>query len=313
MKIHVGLGKEGVEERLEKHGVSRRKFMKFCTAVSLAMGMGPTFAPQVAKALMQKKKPSVIWLHNAECTGCSEAILRATDPDIGTIILDVLSLDYHETIMAAAGEAAEEALHMAASNPDGYVCVVEGGIPTADGGIHGKIANKTMLEINQEIVPKAIATICMGTCSCYGGVQAAAPNPTQAKGVGEALGVTTVNIPGCPANPINVVGTIVHFLTKGVPELDDLGRPVMFFGKSVHEQCPRLAHFENGEFAPSFGSDEAKKGYCLYELGCKGPDTFNNCPTVLFNQTNFPIQAGHPCIGCSEPNFWDEMSPFYES
>ncbi|MBG0776568.1 MAG: hydrogenase small subunit [Desulfovibrionaceae bacterium] len=316
MKIMVGHGKEGAEERLNKHGISRRKFMKFCTAVAVAMGMGPSFAPEVAKALTKGKKPSVIWLHNAECTGCSEAILRATDPDIGTIILDVLSIDYHETIMAAAGEAAEEALHMAAKNPDGYVCVVEGGIPTAMHGIHGKIANRTMLEINTEIVPKAQAVIALGTCATYGGVQAAKPNPTKAKGVNDALGslgVNAINIPGCPPNPINFVGTVVHYLTKGLPELDDINRPVMFFGKTVHEQCPRVKHFDAGEFAPSFGSPEAAKGYCLYELGCKGPDTYNNCPTVLFNQTNFPIQAGHPCIGCSEPNFWDEMSPFYES
>ena len=315
MKIHVGLGREGTEERLNKHGISRRKFMKFCTAVAVAMGMGPTFAPEVAKALTSKKKPSVVWLHNAECTGCSEAILRATDPDIGTIILDVLSIDYHETIMAAAGEMAEKALHEAVSR-GGYVCVVEGGIPTADKGVYGKVANRTMVDYNTEIVPKAAAVIALGTCAAFGGVQKAAPNPTKAMGVNEFLGakgVNAINIPGCPPNPINFVGAVVHFLTKGVPEMDDLNRPLAFFGKTVHEQCPRLKYFEAGKFAPSFGSKEAQMGYCLYELGCKGPDTYNNCPTVLFNQTNFPIKAGHPCIGCSEPDFWDAMSPFYES
>lgn len=313
MKFSVGLGKDDVEKRLELHGVTRRDFMKFCTAVAVAMGMGPAFAPEVAKA-MTAKKPSVVWLHFAECTGCSESVLRAVDPDIGTLILDVLSIDYHETIMAAAGEKAEEALHAAVEHGD-FICVVEGGIPTADDGIYGKIANKTMLDMAREIVPKAKAVICLGTCAAYGGVQKAEPNPTKAMGVNELLGemgVNAINVPGCPPNPINFVGTVVYYLTKGLPELDGNNRPVPFFGALVHDHCPRLKHFEAGEFAPSFDSEEAKKGYCLYELGCKGPQTYNNCPTVLFNQTNWPVQAGHPCIGCSEPDFWDAMSPFYE-
>ncbi len=192
--------------------------------------------------------------------------------------------------------------------------MVEGGIPTKDNGAYGKVGGRTMLQMVKDIVPKAIATICIGTCSCYGGVQAAKPNPTGAKSVSEALGgITTVNIPGCPPNPINFVGAVVHFLTKGVPPLDQFGRPLIFYGKTVHDQCPRLPHFDAGEFAPSFGSAEAKKGWCLYNLGCKGPNTYNNCPKVLFNQVTFPIQAGHPCIGCSEPNFWDTMTPFYEA
>lgn len=314
MKFSVGLGRDGVEERLAARGVSRRDFMKFCTMVAVALGMGPGFAPQVAEALTAKKRPSVVYLHLAECTGCSEAVLRTVEPFIDTLVLDTISLDYHETIMAAAGEKAEEALHKAVSSPEGYICVVEGGVPTKDGGLYGKVGGHTMLSMVQKYVPKAIATICIGTCSCYGGVQAAKPNPTGAMGVSEALGgFKTVNIPGCPPNPINFVGAVVHFLTKGVPELDKLGRPKVFFGETVHDQCPRLKHFDAGEFAPSFGSDEAKKGWCLYNLGCKGPNTYNNCPKVLFNQVTFPIQAGHPCIGCSEPNFWDSMSPFYEA
>lgn len=313
MKFSVGLGRDGAEERLAAKGVSRRDFMKFCAMVAAALGMGPEFAPRVAEALTAKKRPSVVYLHMAECTGCSEAVLRTVEPFIDTLVLDTISLDYHETIMAAAGEKAEEALHQAISNPDGYVCVIEGGIPTKDNGIYGKVGGKTMLQMAKEIAPKAIATIAMGTCACYGGVQAAKPNPTGAKGVSDAIGIKTVNIPGCPPNPINFVGAVVHFLTKGVPELDSLGRPLVFFGQTVHDQCPRLKHFDAGEFAASFGSEEAKKGWCLYNLGCKGPNTYNNCPKVLFNQVTFPIQAGHPCIGCSEPNFWDSMSPFYEA
>ncbi|MEF3698982.1 MULTISPECIES: hydrogenase small subunit [Desulfolutivibrio] len=312
MKFSVGLGRENAEKRLEDRGVTRRDFMKFCASVAAAMGMGPAFAPKVAQALTAAKRPSVVWLHNAECTGCSEAILRTVKPFIDELILDTISLDYHETIMAAAGEAAEEALHKAVAAPDGFFLVVEGGIPMIENGAWGKVSGKTMLETTKELAPKAKGVICMGTCSCFGGVQKAKPNPSQAVSVKEATGVTTINIAGCPPNPINFVGAVVHVLTKGIPELDKDGRPNMFFGETVHDNCPRLKHFDASEFAPSFDSEEAKKGYCLYELGCKGPVTYNNCPKVLFNQTNWPVQAGHPCIGCSEPDFWDSMSPFYQ-
>ncbi len=326
MRFAVGLARDDVEERLEARGIDRRQFMKYCTAVAVAMGMGPAFAPEVAKALTGgsgKKRPCVVYLHNAECTGCSEALLRTANPYLDVLLFDAISLEYQETIMAAAGDAAEKALHDAVNNPDGFIAIVEGGIPTAENGIYGKVSNHTMLSINKDVLTKAKAVISYGTCACYGGVQAAAPNPTGAKGVNDALGsagVKAVNIPGCPPNPVNIVGAIVYYLQNGkMPELDDVGRPKVFFGKSVHEQCERLPHFEAGEFADSFDSEEARKGWCLYNLGCKGPSTYNNCPTAKFNSigdkpgVNWPVGAGHPCIGCSEPNFWDQMSPFYES
>ncbi len=313
MKFSVGLGRDDAEKRLERNGVSRRDFMKFCATVAAAMGMGPSFAPKVAEALTAKRRPSVIWLNNAECTGCSEALLRTIKPYIDALILDTISLDYHETIMAAAGEPAEEALHKAVESPDGFYLVLEGGIPTIDGGNWGMVGGKPMIELTKSIAPKAKGIIAMGTCSCYGGVQKAKPNPSQAVASSDVLGgAKTINIGGCPPNPINFVGTVVHILEKGIPELDNNGRPKMFYGELVHDNCPRLPHFEASEFAPSFDSDEAKKGYCLYEVGCKGPVTYNNCPKVLFNQVNWPVQAGHPCIGCSEPDFWDTMTPFYE-
>lgn len=315
MRIAVGLGQQRGEKELEAQGIKRRDFMKFCTAVAVTMGLGPSFAPKVAEALTGKR-PSVVYLHEAECTGCSEALLRTVDPYLDSLILDTISLDYHETIMAAAGEAAEEALEKAIANPDGFVCVVEGAIPTKDNGNFGYIANHTMLSLVRRIVPKAKATICMGTCSCYGGVQAAKPNPTGALGVNDALkdlGVKAICLPGCPPNPLNFVGTVVAYLTGQKIELDDYYRPLMFYGSTVHELCERRKHFDAGEFAPSFDSEEARKGWCLYDLGCKGPGTYNNCPKALFNQTSWPVAAGHPCIGCSEPNFWDDMTPFYEN
>lgn len=315
MRFSIGLGRDNAETRLEKMGVSRRDFLKFCGIVAAGMGMGPGFAGEVARALTMPRRPSVVYLHAAECTGCSEALLRSGQPFIDQLILDTISLDYHETIMAAAGEAAEEALEQAINSPDGFICVVEGAIPTADNGRYGYIAGRTMLDIAAEVLPKARAVVAYGTCAAYGGMQAARPNPTGAKGVNDCfaqLGVRAINVPGCPPNPLNLVGTLVAFLRGDEIALDKLGRPTMFFGRTVHELCERRHHFDAGRFAPSFASREAREGWCLYKLGCRGPLTMNNCPKLRFNDTNWPVGAGHPCIGCSEPGFWDSMTPFYE-
>jgi [NiFe] hydrogenase small subunit len=261
------------------------------------------------------KRPAVIWLHFGECTGCSESILRTMYPWIDELLTDVITLEYHETVMAAAGQQAEDQLHQAVEKYNGqFICVVEGAIATKYDGGYGKVGGRTFLEIAKEIVPKAAGTIALGTCATFGGVQAAAPNPGGYKGVGEALGLTTVNVSGCPPNPVNFVGTVVNYILLGkLPDLDSLGRPLFAYGKTIHDQCPRRSHFENDEFVEEFGSEEAALGYCLYKVGCKGPDTYNNCPVAKFNDgTSWPVEAGHPCIGCSEPNFWDKMTPFFE-
>ena len=309
------MGKEEeVFTRLAKKGVSRRDFMKFSTLMATTLGLAPTMVPKIAEAVATKPRPPVIWLHFAECTGCSEAFLRSTYPWADEIILDVLSVEYHETIMAAAGHQAEENLHNAMKKYKGkYVCVIEGAIPTKSDGKFGLIGGRTMMEIGKEVTKDALATICIGTCATFGGVQKAAPNPTGAKGIGEALGIKPVNISGCPPNPINFVATIVHYLLLGkLPELDDNGRPLFAYGKLIHDNCPRRAHYEEGNFVKEFGDEGTMNEWCLYEMGCKGPNTYNNCPQLLFNDgTSWPIGAGHPCIGCSEPDFWDEMSPFF--
>lgn len=315
MRFAVGLGKQSGEERLARQGISRRDFLKFCAAVAASMGMAPAFADDVAAALTGRR-PNVVYLHTAECTGCSEALLRMYKPFIDGLILDTISLDYQETIMAAAGQAAEEALEEAVNSPQGFICMIEGAIPTGMDGKYGYVGGKTMYDICRHILPKSKLNIAIGTCACYGGIQAAKPNPTGAKSVSEAfkdLGISTVNIAGCPPNPINMVGTLVAYLNNIQIDLDDLGRPLMFYRQTVHDNCERRPHFDAGEFAPSFNSEEARKGWCLYDLGCKGPVTYNNCPVVLFNETNWPVGAGSPCIGCSEPHFWDDMTPFYKN
>jgi len=310
---------KSVEDRLSQKGISRRDFLKFCGIVSTAMGLAPSLTPRIAEALTSAQRPPVVWLSMAECTGCVESQLRTSYPWIDQLLLDVISLDYNETIMAASGHAAEEALQATVKKyPGKFICVVDGAIPTAQDGIYGMIGGRTMLEIAKDICPKAMVNICIGTCSSYGGIAAAAPNPTGAKdlesALGDALKTPVVKIPGCPPNPVSFVGSIVNYLMFGkLPELDDKKRPLFAYGKTIHDTCQRRSHFENGEFVTEFGSKEAELGYCLYQMGCKGPETYNNCALVQWNDgTSWPVRAGHPCIGCSEPEFWDKMSPFYK-
>ncbi len=303
-------------ERLDTKGVSRRDFMKFCTFLTATMGLSSSFVPKVAEVLASpKKRPSVVWLHLSECTGCSEAFLRSMYPWVDELVLDILSIDYHETIMAAAGHQAEEALHEAVEKHKGeFICIAEGAVGTKYDGAYGKVGGRTFLEIAKDVVPKAAATICIGQCACFGGIQAAEPNLGGFVSVSEATGVKTINIAGCPPNPINLIGTIVNYLLLGkLPAVDNLNRPLFAYGKTIHDQCPRRAHFENGEFVEQFGSEEERLGFCLYPVGCRGPETYNNCPIVKFQGgTSWPVQAGHPCIGCSEPLFFDNMTPFYD-
>jgi [NiFe] hydrogenase small subunit len=303
-------------ERMEKKGVSRREFMRYCTFLTATMGLSAAYVPKVAEVFAApRQRPPVIWLHFGECTGCSEAMLRTIYPYVDELVLEILSVEYHETIMAAAGQQAEDQLHAALKKYTGkFICVVEGSVATKFNGSYGKIGGRSFLEIAKEVVPKAAATIAIGSCASWGGIPAAKPTPGGYKGVGDALGMKVINIPGCPPNPINLVGTVVNYLLLGkLPEVDDKGRPLFAYGTLIHDQCPRRGHFENEEFVEEFGSKEAALGYCLYKMGCKGPDTYNNCPVVKFNDgTSWPVQAGHPCIGCSMPDFWDQMTPFYE-
>jgi len=303
-------------EKLAQRGVTRRDFMKYCTALTATMGLSAAYVPKVAQVFAAPaQRPPVIWLHFGECTGCSEGLFRSQYPYVDDLVLEVLSVEYHETIMAAAGHQAEDQLRSAIKKYEGkYICVVEGAVATKFDGGYGKISDRTFLEIAKDVCPKAAATICIGTCSSYGGIQKAAPNPGGYMGVGEAIGIKTLNIPGCPPNPVNFVGTVVNYLLLGkLPDLDELGRPLFAYGKTIHDQCPRRGHFENDEYVEEFGSPEAAMGYCLYKMGCKGPDTYNNCPIAKFNDgTSWPVEAGHPCIGCSEPDFWDKMTPFFQ-
>ncbi len=304
-----------IGEMLRERGVSRRDFLKFCSAMTAALALPATFAPKVAAALDEVKRPPLVWLEFQDCCGNTEALLRSANPTVAEIVLDILSVDYHETIMAAAGHQAEAALTKTITDHKGkYLCVVEGSIPMKDGGVYGCVSGKSYLEIARQVCGGAAATIAVGTCASYGGIPAAVPNPTGAVGVKEAVsGITVINLPGCPVNADNLTATIVHYLVFGkLPELDGHGRPLFAYGKRIHDNCERRPHFDAGQYVEHWGDDGHRRGFCLYKMGCKGPATFHNCPSQRYNQkTSWPVAAGHGCAGCSEPNFWDTMSPMY--
>ncbi|RMG60071.1 MAG: Ni/Fe hydrogenase [Deltaproteobacteria bacterium] len=297
--------------------LTRRDFLKIASGTLAYLGFSGSLAPKLASALEKaaKKRQPVIWLHFASDTGCTESLIKADKPTPAELVLDILSIDYNETIMAAAGHQAEENLNNAVKR-GGYICVVEGGIPTKEG--HGMIAGKNMYEIMEEVGKNAVAVVAIGACSFDGGIPAGSPNPSAIIGVREFFqrkGIKTpvINLPGCPVNPEFVIGTVVHVLMLGkVPELDKLGRPKMYYGRTIHDNCPRRAHFDKGQFVEAFGSKEEAMGYCLYKMGCKGPETYSECPRVLWNaRLNWCIGAGSPCIGCMEPKFVDNLAPFY--
>jgi len=303
-----------VGDALRANGISRRSFLKFCAATASLMALPPSAATAIAAALEAARRPSVIWLSFQECTGCTESLTRSHAPSIEGLIFDVISLDYHHTLQAASGHGAEDArLTAMKENHGNYIVVVDGSIPLKDDGIYSTIAGMTNLEILKETAEGAAAIVAVGTCSAYGGLPMANPNPTGAVAVSDIIkDKPIINVPGCPPIPVVISGVLAQFLTFGMPELDHLGRPMAFYGQSIHDRCYRRPFYERGQFAETFDDEGAKKGWCLYKLGCKGPTTYNACATTKWNDgASFPIEAGHGCIGCSEPRFWD-AGGFYE-
>lgn len=302
---------------LRDRGVSRRGFLKFCAATASLMALPPAMVPAIAAALEKAKRPSVIWLSFQECTGCTESLTRSYSPTVEDLIFDHISLDYHHTLQAASGDAAERAREQAMEENFGkYLVVVDGSLPGpgANPG-YSTIAGRSNLQILEETLKGAAAVVAVGTCASFGGLPKADPNPTGAVPVSDIVkDKPLINISGCPPVPMVVTGVLVHYLTFGqLPELDRYGRPLAFFGQSIHDRCYRRPFYDKGLFAETFDDEGAQKGWCLYRLGCKGPMTYNACATMRWNAgTSWPIEAGHPCLGCSEPDFWD-AGGFYKA
>jgi hydrogenase small subunit len=306
---------DSIYSHLVRRGLSRRDFLKFCAASAATLGLCGSGTAAIAEALEKSRRPSVVWIHLSECTGDSESLLRATKPTIGRLVLDIISLDYHETLMAPSGFPAEKSLEdVVKGNKGKYIAVYEGAVPKKDGGVYCCVAGRSALDIVREVAAGAAVNIAAGNCACYGGVAAASPNPTGCVGVGDIISGKVVNLAGCPMNCENFTATVVHYLTFGsLPRLDALGRPLFAYGKLIHNNCERRPHFDAGQFVRQWGDEGHRQGWCLYQMGCKGPMAYQNCPTVRWNSgTSWPVQAGHPCIACAAPSNWDSAYPFYK-
>ena len=330
-------------ELLASRGVSRRSFLKFCGTVAAAAGMTQLAAPRVAMALENEIGRAqgglfpVIWLEGASCTGCTESFAQVETPDVGTVVLEMLSLNYSDVLSAGAGESVELAKEQTIESGN-YILVYEGGITQGFGGNTLRVHGETGEEILAHAASNAVAVVALGSCAVNGGWMAAYPNPADATGVQaflkkQGIEKPVVNIPGCPANPewlVSVLVQVVMMAEKGKGgtasatldylDLNAEGKPNGIFGQTIHDNCERRGHFENGEFVYEFGSKEEALGYCLYPLGCKGPQTKANCGVTLWNnRRSWCIQAGSPCLGCCEANPFDSgdnwvevNTPFYE-
>jgi hydrogenase small subunit len=304
-----------IYEQMVSRGVDRRDFLKFCAWMGAYLGLENSATAQIAHAIETKPRLPVVWLHFQECTCCSESFLRSSHPIVADILLDKISLDYTETLQAAAGFQAEEILQETITKYKGeYLMLVEGSIPLGADGAYCVIGGKSALDTVREVAAGAKAIIAWGNCASSGCVQAANPNPTQAMPISAILkDKTVINVQGCPPIAEVMAGVLVHVLTfDRLPQLDSLGRPKAFYSKRVHDTCARRANYDAGLFVETFDDENARQGYCLYKVGCKGPTTYNSCSTMKWNNgTSYPIQSGHGCIGCSEAKFWDN-GPFYQ-
>ncbi|MGY0155362.1 hydrogenase 2 small subunit [Edwardsiella tarda] len=290
---------------LSAHGINRRDFMKLCAGMAATLGLSSNAAAEMAAAITSPQRPPVIWIGAQECTGCTEALLRSTHPTLETLLLNTISLEYHEVLSSAFGHQVEENLHNAMKRYKGkYVLVVDGSIPLKDGGVYCMVAGEPIVDQIRKAAADAAAVIAIGSCSAWGGVPATGGNPTGAVSLEEALGHPVINIPGCPPNPHNFLTTVVYYITYGkLPELDSKHRPLFAYERLIHENCERRPHFDAGRFAKEFGDYGHRQGWCLYHLGCKGPETYGNCSTLEFCDIGggiWPVGIGHPCYGCNE-------------
>ncbi|HEX2756240.1 MAG TPA: hydrogenase small subunit [Candidatus Limnocylindrales bacterium] len=305
---------EGLLAELLARGVSRRSFLKLCVTMTGVLALPAAYAPRVAAAVAAAPRMPVIWLRGQGCGGDTEALLRGANPTTAELLLDLLSVDYHDAFMVSSGTAAATSrVETQARFPNGYFAVVEGAIPTAEDGAYLTIGGRPFGDIVREVCDGAVATIAVGSCAFDGGLAAANGGATGAVGVGRVVSdARLVTLPGCPINVENLTATILHYLTfQALPATDGRGRPLFAYGALIHNQCGRRSHFEFGEFVQAWGDEGAQKGWCLYKMGCKGPETFANCPSVRYGSgTSWPVKAGAACIGCTTSGFWDAMSPF---
>jgi len=300
--------------------ITRRGFLKLMSSGSAGLvGLSIVGLPGFEKLLAATiADVPVVWIQGGSCTGCSVSVLNSVSPTIQDLLLGEVvpgkhvSMAFHPNVSAGQGHQVVEVLRSYARGEQGpFVLVVEGAVSTKDDGIYCEVGEEnghgiTILQHVKELSTHAKAVVNIGTCSAYGGIPMADPNPTGIKPVATVLqeaGISTpvVNVPGCPPHPDWFVGTIATVLIGGLAALDvdSHGRPKAFYGKRIHDNCQYRGSFDQGQFAQSFSESG-----CLYKLGCKGPVAHADCSHRKWNNgTNWCIGSGSPCIGCVEPEF----------
>jgi hydrogenase small subunit len=298
---------EKSDDWLEWRGISRRTFLQYCAGMAALIGLSPGEVVHALESATQK--PPVLWLSGQDCAGCIVSFAGLLNPPVASVILDKISLRYQEAIMAASGYLAEAAYHKTLEE-GGYILILEGAVPGADDRFC-MIGGRPFKELVQEAAKKAAFIIAVGACASFGGIPRG--TPTKGMPVSEILpGKKIVKISSCPPHRDHMIGTILYLLATGkIPDLDEHGRPLMYFGPNIHDNCRRRSHFDNEEYLTDW-NDPAQRNWCLYEKGCKGPDTNADMPIRRWNDgINFCIDCGSPCQGCAEPTFYDGNTPLY--
>ena len=297
--------------------LTRREFLRAQAMAAAALGLSASGLTRLEQVLAAEGAAPVVWLQAQDCTACSVSLLNSVRyATVDGLLLNTIDLNFHTTVMAAAGDLAVAAAQDTL-NQGGYILVADGAIPTLEGGRYCYLwEGMTALDGVKAFAAKASWILAVGTCASYGGVCAGTPNPTGAQSVGQVLGNPSklINLPGCPPHPDWMVGTIAYLLGEGVaPALDSYRRPTGYYGERVHEECPlNDRYYEEGIFALYPGATG-----CLRKQGCRGPSTRADCPQRRWNAAdagvgvNWCIGAGGPCYGCTEPTFPDGMSPFF--
>ena len=310
------LAEERLERTLDARGVSRRDFLRFCGSLAIALGMSASAVPDIAGALEQaaQSRPAV-WLSMGHCTGCTDSLAQSLYPDLAQIVLELMSFDYWDTLAAGAGATTRDALLTMVQQQRGkFVLVVEGAVMQGFEGNTLRVAGKPAIEDLKKIADAAAVVLAVGSCAVDGGWVKARPDQAGATGVMNVVDPSkVVNLPTCPVNPEWVVAMIVDYLLLGRTVPVDVGtrEPPLIYGQTIHDNCQRRGHFDNGEFVTEFGSQEAADGFCLYQVGCKGPQTRTQCPVIRWNsRTSWCVEAGSPCIGCGNRDWVDTDAPF---
>lgn len=256
-----------------------------------------------------KDKVNLIWLEATGCSGNIISLLNAENPDVIYLLQEMVTLKYNNSLMAAEGEAAFQ--QFLDTQQTEFILVVEGAVATKDNGLYNVLARYrgkliTAMEAVKMAGEKAKHVLAVGTCASFGGPSAAKPNPSRSLSVPQFLNRKVIRVPGCPSHPDWALGTIANLIAFGEPELDAQNRPIIFYGITIHDRCPRRSFFDKGIFATKLGDPQ-----CMFKLGCRGPVTRTDCPVRQWNgYINWPVEDNTPCIGCAGERFPDGMEPF---